>query len=999
MANKSDIIIRIGANVDAYKKATELVSKQTKDLEKELEDLSKKSAIAFAGFAATIGVATKAFVDYEKQLTFVGKTTNLNQTQLQNFGRDMQRLSRTIPVATNDLLSFATTAGQLGVAEADLAVFTETIARLSASVDGISGEEAAASLQKVLNITGEGSGNIDRLASTFVQLGNNVAANEGQLLRFAERLAQSTGQFGLTGRQIAGLAGAFGDLGIRAESGASAIGRSLGLIQQQLDAGGRGAQLFSELTGQSIGELSTLLENDAVGALQLFTQALGNAETAGVRGNEFLAEFNITGIETQGVLNTLSNGQEKLAKSIQLANEEWTNNTALVEESQKAFETTDASLKRLQNAATEAAVRLGTQLAPAVGELIEGVTVLINAFNDLDDDTVQLIANFVKWGAIITASLTSVTALAAGFLKMRAVFQGLITAFKVGRIAAIGFTSALTGGLSLILAFLPEILSGISSLVNLMNDEEPETLQQINAELGEMAKLRKEINESPLPVEARRERIAEIDAEVQKLEELRRKKLEADVGNEDGSLLFRPQDDVGTQLTGDAGLEDIIGLRKEAMDQDVENTKKAESEKTEAIKSEQDLRYQAIRGQIEELKLLRDGASQEEIAFTRRQNNLAIEEEKAKGLKVKEERDLELERIRLQKQQLQTERDQFNAIEATKQRQQNELLAAIRAEATQEELQILRDKQAIEIAELEAKNIRDEEERLIELERIAEHREALREREIEENENDMLLKEEFKQLEDEDRALAEQQDLSQLTDQQVKRRQIILETSKQRAADRKKAQDERIANEIKYGKASAAIQAAINSNEVQGASKAAGELVQLTQSKNNTLKTVGKIAAITDISTKTAQSAVNIFNGFSTIPFIGVALGIAGAAAAVAFGAEKINQVRGAVDGGMVTGGQFGVDSNPFMLARGELIAPDRNFDEVVEGTARQRGFIRPSEESTPANQTEGGNTLVMNFPEGSVVENEAFFDDVATKMDERVRYDNFEIGDTEETA
>jgi len=57
----------------------------------------------------------------------------------------------------------------------------------------------------------------------------------------------------------------------------------------------------------------------------------------------------------------------------------------------------------------------------------------------------------------------------------------------------------------------------------------------------------------------------------------------------------------------------------------------------------------------------------------------------------------------------------------------------------------------------------------------------------------------------------------------------------------------------------------------------------------------------------------------------------------------KINSV-GFADGGMFMGGIPGIDSIPATVQQGEIIAPTKSFDEVVEGTARQRGFTREDE-------------------------------------------------------
>ena len=159
----------------------------------------------------------------------------------------------------------------------------------------------------------------------------------------------------------------------------------------------------------------------------------------------------------------------------------------------------------------------------------------------------------------------------------------------------------------------------------------------------------------------------------------------------------------------------------------------------------------------------------------------------------------------------------------------------------------------------------------------------------------------------------------------------------ERAQTQQKADMQFLKDREKFGVAFATINKAINSEYVQGAATAAGELVALQQSTNSTLKAIGKAAAVADITIKTAQSAMNIYNGFSTIPIVGPALGVAGAAAAVAFGAERIRQVTAAAEGGIMTGGVPGRDSIPTLTMPGELVAPTKNFDEVVNAVADAR--------------------------------------------------------------
>lgn len=79
------------------------------------------------------------------------------------------------------------------------------------------------------------------------------------------------------------------------------------------------------------------------------------------------------------------------------------------------------------------------------------------------------------------------------------------------------------------------------------------------------------------------------------------------------------------------------------------------------------------------------------------------------------------------------------------------------------------------------------------------------------------------------------------------------------------------------------------------------------------------------------------------------------AASVGALGFANVARIKGAkfAKGGMFTGGIPGVDSIPAVVQRNEIVAPTKSFDEVVEGTARQRGFV-------PADEGGGGEPGVV---------------------------------------
>lgn len=162
----------------------------------------------------------------------------------------------------------------------------------------------------------------------------------------------------------------------------------------------------------------------------------------------------------------------------------------------------------------------------------------------------------------------------------------------------------------------------------------------------------------------------------------------------------------------------------------------------------------------------------------------------------------------------------------------------------------------------------------------------------------------------------------------------------------------------KYGTAYATISKAQNSEMVTGFKSATNDMVQFQSSSNEQLKSIGKAAAVADIIIKTASSAMNIYNGFSMIPIVGPALGVAGAALAVAFGAEQIGNVTAAAEGGLMMGGIPGMDSIPVLAQQGELIAPKKNFNEVINAVANQRLQQNQSGASDSGGSSGGGSAI-----------------------------------------
>lgn len=110
---------------------------------------------------------------------------------------------------------------------------------------------------------------------------------------------------------------------------------------------------------------------------------------------------------------------------------------------------------------------------------------------------------------------------------------------------------------------------------------------------------------------------------------------------------------------------------------------------------------------------------------------------------------------------------------------------------------------------------------------------------------------------------------------------------------------------------------------------------------------IGKAAAVAS-ATIDGYAAVQKALASAPPPFNFALAAVVGIATAA--NVSKIagtNPPTGAAEGALVTGGSGPTaDDQPFMLSKGEIVAPAKNFDEVVTGVARERGYKVDGEES-----------------------------------------------------
>lgn len=421
--------------------------------------------------------AIKAAIDYESAFAGVKKTVdevydaNGNLVvSYDDLSRGIRDMAKELPATTTEIAAVAESAGQLGIQTENVLSFSKTMIDMGESTN-LGSEEAATALARFANITGMSQDKFSNLGASIVDLGNNFATTESDIVNMAMRLAGAGAQVGLSEADILGLSAALSSVGIEAEMGGSAISKVMvnmavatqtgldavreleaatGMSRRELElmasldskgfkdiAGslnmtttemnniiksGKNLEGFSAIAGMTGEQFKKAFEEDAVGALGAFIEGLGSAEEKGTSAIELLDEMGISEVRLRDSLLRAGNASELFADAIQQSNTAFDENVALTDEANKRYETTESKLKMLRNEVNDVAIEFGGPLVDALRDgleaskpLIEGLGDLAEEFSNMDEATQQTI---IKWGLFAMAGgpvLSMLGNIAGGF--------------------------------------------------------------------------------------------------------------------------------------------------------------------------------------------------------------------------------------------------------------------------------------------------------------------------------------------------------------------------------------------------------------------------------------------------------------------------------------------------------------------------------------------------------------------------------------------------------
>lgn len=389
--------------------------KGIKEVGESIDTITKPIQYASTALAAG-GVASAKFaIDFEDSFAGVKKTVDATPEQLAKIKQGIIDLSTTgidgrgaIPQTATELNELAAAGGQLGISQENIVDFTEVMAQMG-SATNLVGEEGAATLARFMNVMGTSQGEIRNIGSAIVDLGNHSATTESEIAEMALRMGKYGSSVRMSAADVLGYSAALSSLGIEAQMGGSAIGRTWLSIETAVASGGEGLTKFAKYSGKSAEEFKEQWNTDSSGAFNGLLKGLQSAENLTVA----LDDLGINNTQDIQAMMALVNGYDLVTESVNRSNTAYQENTALQEEFNAKNETTASKLANTKNNIIEAARSIGETMLPSIQDASTTVADFAKGLSQMDDEQKRVVVNT---GATVIA-IGAISKVSAGAIK------------------------------------------------------------------------------------------------------------------------------------------------------------------------------------------------------------------------------------------------------------------------------------------------------------------------------------------------------------------------------------------------------------------------------------------------------------------------------------------------------------------------------------------------------------------------------------------------------
>lgn len=430
--------------------SVENIASATTNAEQALER-ARGRLLGAVGMAMTLAAPVIQSGKFDQSMRGLDKVLDVTHTRLQQLRKFALDTSAIVPIAAGSLVELMAEAAQGGVPEAELEAFSLYVAKASVAFD-MAGAEIGERFAKLRNVYKLNQAGIEDLGDATNHLSNKMAAKAHEITDFTNRAAGAARTLNLTAVQMSAAGAAMIAAGIAPETAA----RGLSALSNRVIAGGKDVDKAFKMIGMSRKGFQKELAADGPAALEklfktLATKPKGMEALVKLVGQDFADDF----------AKFLGN-PELLAQAFDLVAEKSQYAGSATEEAAKQAEGAEKKWDLLRNKLDKVSIQLGEKLLPvvlqvmgAVGELLDKMSVWIDANPELAAGIAQGVAGLLAFGIAsrllafaLAAMRLPLIKLASTFLKFDKDGRNIAMGWRLmrGAAAALGLPLAFLGG-------------------------------------------------------------------------------------------------------------------------------------------------------------------------------------------------------------------------------------------------------------------------------------------------------------------------------------------------------------------------------------------------------------------------------------------------------------------------------------------------------------------------------------------------------------------------
>lgn len=442
MSNKLAIGLVITAGVSGAIKGIRSVCSSFKILQDQsLSTTKKMGALAktgLAGFSTLASSATAVMgsirgladpaIKFESAMADVRKVVDFDTPeQFKEMGNDILKLTRTIPMAGEEIAAIVAAGGQSGVARENLLGYAKDAATMGVAFDMAAGD-AGEAMATMANVLGKPITEMAQFGDVINHLSDNANSKAKDIVNVITRVGSDTRMLGLSENQTAALGSTFLSMGKAPELAAQAV-KGMSSAFLQLKAGAHEKEL--KQLGFTTKSFAAAMNKDAQGAISSFIEKVKKMP----KDKQYPLLAKVFGKQYADDVLLLAQNTGEYNRQLGLLQETDANgNLKYIGSMQREFEnrsnTTENKLTKLKSSLAEIATKIGNAFLPVITSFVENITPVIYSITEWVETNPQI----MEWVLTVGGGIGAVV---GGLLTLHSAFSfvsaGLLPFIKAGK--------------------------------------------------------------------------------------------------------------------------------------------------------------------------------------------------------------------------------------------------------------------------------------------------------------------------------------------------------------------------------------------------------------------------------------------------------------------------------------------------------------------------------------------------------------------------------------